>query len=116
MLQYNGSRTEVRRVDNRGGVEELLFNIMPIDGRYNGDIKVSIQNRMNNSSMSTTFKRPLVKRTPVGIRLSSGANETCISNKNIDTIENVMQTDHYKSFIIYYGEAQIYISVVIVNK
>lgn len=90
--------------------------MIPVDGRYNGDITVSYQSTLDNASMSTTLRRPLIERSHVGVRIISDYADVCISNQDIKSVKSIKGDGKCRSFIVYYDNAKTYMSVVLIDK
>ena len=81
---------------------------MPSDGKFNGDVGVSLQCKLNNSSTMMSLKNPEIKRSYAGWYITEGDNRVCISD--ID-VESVKQSDP-RVYEIQYAKSQLIIGLV----
>ena len=84
---------------------------MPPSGRYIGEIRISLQSKLNNSSMIIRFKDPEVKKIGAGWRITDDNNNACVSNIDIERVETFLITPSSESYEIYYNESQLKIGI-----
>lgn len=85
-----------------------IKDIMPADGRYNGDVGVSLQSRANNSSIGVTLKNPNIKKHCACWRLWEGDKDVSISNVGIENIEQVAP----RIYEITYDKSNLVVAIV----
>ena len=83
------------------------MNLLDREGKYNGDVIVSLQSKDNNSSIMSVLKRPKFVKSPAGIYIKSKDNKACVSRLNIKKAEMIDSRDDFKSCKITYDSSEI---------
>lgn len=85
-----------------------INEIMPSDGVYKGVVDVSIQSKDSNSSITVSLKNPEVRKFCAGFYLTRGDDKVCLSNIDIETIEQLDPN----VFIIKYSNSKLVAGIV----
>lgn len=92
--------------------QDVLELFETVGNKYDGSIIVSMQSKLNNSSVNLRMLKPRIKRSMVGIWFEDSNNEACLSYLDVDSSEIVNFSESVKCVRVFYKNSALYMTII----